>query len=492
MKKMGQISYHVPKIVLILGAIFLILGLVAALVKNLKLENKSSNPPVIYEYEQYYLVASHFTDEIDSIATSELKNILALSSDQDVFVSFEERDNIKKMLGIDNYQPRVKFAQNQKIIEKLIESNNTLAILPFTAVDSRVKTLRIDDKMLWEKSVIDYPLHLKLQTGDRYRAENEFNKDKITLLTNVGDVILGRYVAHKMKAYNDYTHPWLKMAGLLSKADITFTDLEVPLSDQYLPSDEGMSFIAPSKSIDGLKLAGVDVVALANNHSTNYGTSVFMDTLDLLKKSEIGYVGGGLNYSEAYKPLIIEKNGLKWAFVDYNSITGAINASESSPGVAKFEIKPWVEVDSKEDLAVIKRIISDIKNKVDIVVAEFHWGVEYKSSPIQSQVDIAHEAIESGADLIIGTHPHVVQGMENYKNTPIIYSLGNFIFDQEWSEETKQGVVAETYFYKKKLVNVGLVPYQIEDYNQPRPTSPNESKKILNRIFDESLSPEYK
>jgi len=492
MNIVNQRKYHASKIAFILGAVFLLIFLALVLATNLGFERKPKSNAIVYEYEQYYVLASHFTDAVDSIPFSELKDALAKGSTHDIFVSLDEKDNIKEIFGIENYQPKVQFAKDHDIVNTIIDNNNSLAIIPFRAADSRIKTLGVDDKKLWDKAVVSYPLHIKLKTSDKYKAEGAFDKNKLTLLTNIGDVILGRHVAYKMKAYKDYTRPWLKLSGLLSKADITFVDLETPLSDRISPPDEGMSFIAPQKSIDGLKLAGVDVVALANNHSTNYGTNVFGDTLDILNKSEIKYVGGGINSAEAYKPLVVERNGLKWAFVNYNSIIGAINATETSPGVAKFGIKPWAEIDSPEDLAMIKKTISDAKKQADIVVAEFHWGVEYKPNPIKSQIDVAHEAIKSGANLVLGTHPHVVQGMENYQNTPILYSLGNFIFDQEWSLETKQGVVAETYFYNKKLVNVSLIPYQIEDYNQPRLTNPNESKIILDRIFGASLSKDYK
>ncbi|MEI7690524.1 MAG: CapA family protein [bacterium] len=485
-------KYHVSKTALILGAVFLLIFLTFVIAGNFKFERKPKSDAIVYEYEQYYLLASHFTDDVDTMPFSELKDALVRGSGQDMFVSLEEKDNIKRIFGIENYQPKVRFAKDRDIVNTLIDNKNSLAIIPFRAADSRIKTLGIDNKKLWDKSVEGYPLHIKVKTNDKYKSEGAFDKNKLTLLTNIGDVILGRHVAYKMKAYNDYTHPWLKLSGLLSKADITFADLETPLSDRISPPDEGMSFIAPQKSIAGLKLGGVDVVALANNHSTNYGTNVFGDTLDILNKSEIKYVGGGVNSTEAYKPLIIERNGLRWAFVNYNSIIGAINATETSQGVAKFGIKPWAETDSPEDLAMIKKTIIEAKKQADIVVAEFHWGVEYNPNPIQSQIDVAHAAIESGANLVLGTHPHVVQGMENYQNTPILYSLGNFIFDQEWSIETKQGVVAETYFYNKKLVNVSLIPYQIEDYNQPRLTNPTESKIILDRIFGASLSKDYK
>ncbi|MDD5692860.1 MAG: CapA family protein [Patescibacteria group bacterium] len=483
------------KTALIFCAVLLIIGAILSVVfiQPWPKAGKASknNKTEVYEYEQYYVPINHFSDKIDTISFAELKNKLANESNEDVYVSADERENVRKLFNLDNFQPKVQFLGDQEIVNLVGEKSNRLAIVPFQTADSRVKTLKVDNKLLWDKTATDYTLKLKLKTSDKSKASNAFIQNKITLLTNVGDVILGRHVAYKMRTYNDYTHPWLKMADLLKKGDITFADLETPLSDRVSPPDEGMSFIAPQKSIAGLKMAGVDIVALANNHSTNYGVNVFNDTLELLKKEGISYVGGGINSEEAYRSLFIERNGLKWGFVDFNSIIGAINATDDSAGVAKFAIKPWAEIDDQTDIARIKTMIKETKKQADIVVAEFHWGVEYQADPIQSQVNVAHAAMESGADLIVGTHPHVVQGAESYQGKPILYSLGNFIFDQEWSMETKQGVVAEAYFYSKKLVDIRLIPYQIEDYNQPGLTTEDQSNQILNRIFTASISKEF-
>jgi poly-gamma-glutamate synthesis protein (capsule biosynthesis protein) len=445
-----------------------------------------------YEFVQYYVPVVHYTDSIETISIADLKNKFASGGTEELFIGSADSDNIKKLLKLSDFSPKVQVLSDLDIVNKVAEKGNRLAIVPFSQVTFRVKSLKVEGKFLWDKAITNYPLKTKIKTRSEREAKNTFNPAKVTLLTNIGDVILGRHVAYKMRAYNDYNHPWLKMADLVKKGDIAFADLETPLSDRIAPPDEGMAFIAPQKAVSGLKLVGVDIVALANNHSTNFGTNVFSETLDLLKKEKINYVGGGINSAEAYKPLIVEKNGLKFAFLDFNSIVGAIEATENTPGVAKFAIKPWSEVDNQSDIQMIKTNIVAAKKQADIIIVEFHWGVEYKADPIQSQIDVAHAAIDSGADIIIGTHPHVVQALESYKNRPVFYSLGNFIFDQEWSIETKQGIVAETYFYNKKLVSVPIYPYQIEDYNQPHLATPEQEKQIFGRIFTASLSADFK
>lgn len=450
-----------------------------------------------YTYDKYYAAVTGYTNEVDDISLDDLKktNVLVAKEDEENVSTSLCHSEATKNPGLDPSCARDDKIETRndtkEIITDIIADHSKIAIIPWDKVDFRVKTLSVDGKYLWDKKTKDYPLKVSVKTGNKDELNKKFDQSKITLLTNVGDVILGRHVAYKMRTYGDYTHPWLKMADLLKGADLTFADLETPLSDRVSPPDEGMSFITPRKSIDGLKLAGVDVVALANNHSTNYGTEAFLDTLELLSANNIKYVGGGKDLNEAESTLYHEVNGLKFAFLDYNSIIGAINATDDSAGVAKFDIKPWAKADSAQDIEKIKNAVKTAKKNADIVVVELHWGVEYEAKPIQSQIDVAHAVVDAGADLIVGTHPHVVCGLEEYKSVPIFYSLGNFIFDQEWSTETKQGTVAQTYFYGKKLVSAPLIPYQIEDYNQPHIATAEQAKQIFGRIFGASLSPEF-
>ncbi len=495
MKRSWTKKYRKKKrLIFFVGAFFLVgIGLATFYLVSDKSGQAQTFDKNQYQYEQYYVPIVHFTSSLESVSLAELTNKFSTGTTEEIYITSDQKENVQKVLKVASYHQQVHFLSDEEILQKITSDRTALAIVPFLAVDSRVKSLSVDNKLLWDKGVSDYPLKAMVTVGDqKVVTKNSFTQNKISLLVNVGDVILGRWVAHKMRIYNDYNHPWLKMADRLSKGDITFINLEVPLSDRITPPEEGMNFVAPQKSISGLKLAGVDVVALANNHSTNFGTAVFADTLELLRSEKINYVGGGMNEAEAYQPLIIEKNNLKWGFVNFNSIIGALEAGEDSPGVAGFAIKPWSRTDNPDDLTRIKTIITQAKQQADIVVAEFHWGVEYETTPIQSQIDVAHTAIDAGADLIVGTHPHIVQAMESYRNVPVFYSLGNFIFDQEWSIETKQGFVAETYFYDKKLISINLVPYQIEDYNQPRLATSDQKGQILSRVFSVSLSDNFR
>jgi poly-gamma-glutamate capsule biosynthesis protein CapA/YwtB (metallophosphatase superfamily) len=263
------------------------------------------------------------------------------------------------------------------------------------------------------------------------------------------------------------------------------------LSDKVTPSYEGMNFVAPAATIEGLKDCGLDLVTLANNHSTNYGNEVFLDSLENLTKNNIKYVGGGTNDKEAYEPVFFDISGVRFAFLNYNSIIGGVQAGPTTPGVSWIELKPWAEIDSETSIKRMEKEVAEAKKKADVAAVCFHWGVEYQLNPIQSQIDVAHKAIESGASLIIGTHPHVVQSIEYYespkdKNGFIAYSLGNFIFDQMWSEDTREGVILKCQFLNKDLTNLELLPYKIEDYCQPNLLDKDAGQPIIDRIFSAS------
>lgn len=427
-------------------------------------------------FDQYYVPVTNYWNQENNITTEQLKNKATL------IVEKGELENLTYFLGEavkDN--PQKETSEIQKGLK-----DGEVAMVKWSSVTPNLKSLSVDGKYLWnKKNAAEYILKTKIESDNPKVLAQKFNPEKLTKLTSIGDVIMGRTVAKKMKQYG-FLSPWSRVADRIADADITFADLEAPFSDRVAPSYEGMNFIVPTAAFVGLEKAGIDIVALANNHSTNYGEA-FSDTLALLVQKGVKYVGGGKDLAEAEKPQIIEKNGQKWAFLDYNSIIGAINATEDSPGVARFRIKPWSDTDNEEDIKKIEKAVGDAKKLSDVVVVELHWGVEYTTDPIESQKNVAHRAIDAGADLIVGTHPHAVQGSEIYKGKYITYSLGNFIFDQEWSTGTKQGTVLESYFYGTRNMAANLAPIQIEDFHQPRFVEGTLAQSILDRIKSASV-----
>jgi len=308
-------------------------------------------------------------------------------------------------------------------------------------------------------------------------------------LTALGDIIIGRTSYLQMQHYGDPNRPFAYFADTIRAADVSLADLECTISDAHtIITDGGMTFASPASSAAGLKTAGLDAVNVANNHSFNVGPAGFTDTLDAMKALNIPTFGGGHNDAEAHSPTIITTHGVKIALLGYSSIVGSTPAGENTPGMAHLSMAPW-DPFSEAEAARMEQDIKAAKQTADLVMVYYHWGTEYTHDANADQRQIAHRAIDAGADLILGTHPHWVQGVEWYHDRLITYSLGNFIFDQEWSTQTKQGTFLKATFNGTHLTSAEFVPYQIEDYYQPRPVDAATSNTILNNIYTHSWWP---
>jgi len=301
-------------------------------------------------------------------------------------------------------------------------------------------------------------------------------------LTACGDIITGRHVAERMAQHGVY-YPFEKVAPYTKGADIIYGVLECPLSDRVEAPYTGTEFLAPSNTIEGIKLCGFNILALANNHSTNFGRQVFTDTLDLLKSNNIRYVGGGKDSTEAFSPTFMDVKGVRFAFLDYNSITGSASAGANQAGVADIRMKPWFTDDPK-DIELVKNAISEARKKSDVVVVGFHWGKEDEYLPGESMKKMAHNAVDAGADLVIGTHPHSVESFEYYNGKVIAYSLGNFVFDQMYMTSVREGVIMKCRFSGADLTSVELVPYKIYDFCQPNVLTGSSGQYLLDHVME--------
>ncbi len=431
-----------------------------------------------YEYAEYYAPVTDYFNQKSNISIAEIQEEFKQGK---VVIAEDSKKDLRTVFG-DLVDQAIIFDKNQI---KIKEGN--LGLLRWDEIDANLKTLPLDNQYLWNKNELaDYQLKIIKKTNDENEVKAAFDPAKITKLISTGDIIMSRTVAVKMRE-KGVLSPWQNVREKLAAADLTFISLEAPFSDRFPAPTAGMQFIVPTNAIAGLLEGGVDVAGVANNHSTNYGLAVFADNLNFLKNNNISFTGGGNNISEAETPAIIEKNGLRWAFLDWNSIVGAISATEDSLGVAPLHIKPWYPEDNELDIKHLENVVSETAQKADIVVVQFHWGTEYKTQQSESQEGVARRMIDAGADLIVGTHPHAVQGSEFYHDKYITYSLGNFIFDQEWSQGTKEGSVLESYFYGADNVADNLIPVLISDYHQPKFLAPEEGQSIMDRIKSVSL-----
>ena len=298
-------------------------------------------------------------------------------------------------------------------------------------------------------------------------------KTKNTTLIFVGDIMLTRGVKSSVDNNfgGDYSKLFFNLEELKNK-DILFGNLEGDVSDVGNNVGSIYSFRMDPKVLQVLKDAGFDIVGFANNHVGDWNMAAFKNTLTRLTNIGILKSGAGSNYEEAKNPTIIEKNGIKFGFLSFTDVgPDWIAAKTDTPGVL-LASDPNFE-----------NIIKNAKTKCDVLITTFHWGVEYKTTHNVHQQALAHNAIDSGADMVIGGHPHVMQDIETYKNKKIVYSLGNFIFDQYFSEETMRGMVFTATFQGTNLISTDQKIITLNKNFQPEGLfKPEDVKKIVKTI----------
>ena len=240
----------------------------------------------------------------------------------------------------------------------------------------------------------------------------------------------------------------------MQEADLTCVNLEFCMSDRGMPMEgKKYTFRAKPERVEILKELGVDLANLANNHIYDYGTDAFLDTLDILDAGGIAHAGAGKNAVEAEEPFYAEIDGRTVAVVSATRAEKYIltpEADEDNPGVFRCY-----------DMAKVLQKVQETKEKADFVIAYIHWGTEYSETLETAQTEGARELIDAGADVVLGAHPHCLQGMEYYNGKPILYSLGNYWFN----EKTLDTILAELHFYgndEEQHLEVTAVPARQE------------------------------
>ncbi len=268
----------------------------------------------------------------------------------------------------------------------------------------------------------------------RAGQEALYGWEQEAVLLAVGDVMLSRHVAAKM-AENGPDYPFERVRGLLSSAELVFANLESPIGTRGQPIPGKLIwFRAPPEAAGALARAGVHVVALANNHILDYDSENLVETLELLDAHEIARTGAGRDLDEARRPAILERNGITIAFLSYTEFASA-NLFWSFAYPRTFLAAPGVPGCAPLDLDMVAEDVAAARQRADIVVVAYHWGQEYVNEPEAFWAhndlrDLARRTVDAGAHLVIGTHPHAIQGLEFYSGGLIAYSLGNFVMDQ--------------------------------------------------------------
>jgi poly-gamma-glutamate synthesis protein (capsule biosynthesis protein) len=373
-------------------------------------------------------------------------------------------------------QPAKTVADYEALVAELDKTRGGVAVVPVNQIDFRVNVLSI---------------------GGFDPLRNQSGGEPVIRIAFVGDIVPGRNVNNKMVAYGDYTHPFHKIARELSSYDLTIANLEGNLSSNIAPPTDPhtFAFVSSPQMIDGFKMAGIDAMTQANNHSTwnseGWGVQALLDTIDSMDAAGMPHFGAGRTLDEARAVWSTEIGGKKIAILGIDGVTANEQARPNDATVYETELganryagatadqpgtNPYIGEQFLAD-------ISDAAAQYDIVIPYFHMGVEYIGIPPDWAVEGTHAAIDAGATMVVTNHPHVIQGMETYNGTPIVYSCGNFIFDQMFSLEVRTGIILEIVMQGGKVVGLRPKGVEIEDFNQPRLMSGDEHAALMDRFW---------
>ncbi len=287
----------------------------------------------------------------------------------------------------------------------------------------------------------------------------------------VGDIMPARWVERRLRA-NGYGYPFAETAEILRGGQITFGNLESPLADGEPVEAFQMVFRGDPEFAPALRDAGFDIVSTANNHAGDQGEAGIASTLEALEGAGISVAGSG-DGPRAAAPAVIETPTGSVAFLAYADgrwFPDSYVAGENRQGINLLESKK-ISADVKDALA-----------QADFVIVSVHAGTEYEPLPDSVQRDAAEAAAEAGASLVIGHHPHVLQPIEKIGTTTVAWSLGNFVFDQDFSPETQESAIAR-FRISENGVEASAFPARIHDYAQPRPTKDAAARATAEKLF---------
>jgi len=296
--------------------------------------------------------------------------------------------------------------------------------------------------------------------------------DALTIAA-VGDIMLGHRAEPYLEKYGP-GYPFVNILPVLRQADLVVGNQECPISTrgEAVP-DKKFTLRVGKQGVAALKAAGIGIVTLANNHILDFGPLALQDTLSALSENDILFTGAGMDLSDAREPALIKVKERTIAFLSY-SLTFPLEfyASRNRPGTAPGYAE-YVRAD-----------IAQVRPKADLVVVSFHWGAELMTAAKAYQVDLGRKAIDWGADLVLGHHPHILQELELYKGKLIAYSLGNFTFGSE-SDKTTSSMILLCTFRGKALERVEAVPIDVNNYRvayQPRILKGRQAQAVVEGI----------
>ena len=363
------------------------------------------------------------------------------------------------------------------VVGRVGRDGAALGAVPASAVGPGVRVLTVDGA---------HPL----RRPDTYPLTTPDDRPpQVTTATIVGDIMLARRVGARMAAQGDFAAALRPTARRLAGADLTVGNLESTLARLGRPRQGGDSFGADPRVRRGLRLAGFDVLSLANNHTGDYGSASLVETVRRVRVAGIVPVGAGPDLAAARAPAVVVRNGVRFGVVAFDAIGETPAARAGRPGAFRLRMQPRTGPLVPGDLDRVLDTVRALRPQVDVLMVLPHWGTQYTTRTVADQRRVGRALVGAGADLVVGGHPHWVQGVELHRGSLIAYSLGNYVFDMDFSRETQEGAFLELVFWGSELKAAELVPVRIGADFAPRVASGRAGQAILDRIWRASGRP---
>jgi poly-gamma-glutamate capsule biosynthesis protein CapA/YwtB (metallophosphatase superfamily) len=451
---------------------------------------------------EYLVPIAHLTSTRESVSEEEL------SQDRDLAVPQGSMDSAEELLGGSGFEG---FDSADAVVDRVSRHPEALGLVPWDEVGPRVKALAVNDQALLEPGAPphDYALSPGSAPGP--------DQDELRRVVVGGDIVLDRgqnymviqqgmgldfpldggyaAITSRVPEASDYSESGIihqftaertggsgAVRRYLTGADLTLANFENPVIRDAVYHPDATTFTGELRLLPVLEGAGIDGVTLANNHILDAGVPGLRETMTHLDDAGIAHAGAGMDLAETRKPMIFSLGETKVGVLSYQGVPYYewAWATETAAGTAPIHQK------------VMTEDVQRLRDEVDLVVVMPHWGQEYLATPEPWQVDWAHAAIDAGADLVIGGHAHWPKGIELYDGKPVFYGVGNFLFDQSWSEETSTGIFAEVTLYDDRVIQIQPVPFILLDYAQPNfLTSQGGANRALRKVYSASLGSEF-
>ncbi|MGC6366444.1 MAG: CapA family protein [Candidatus Marinamargulisbacteria bacterium] len=353
-----------------------------------------------------------------------------------------------------------KYPDLIKLLDLKDLRDNQVVILPWKTNHKDLIPIKMNGHSFYDSSKGAIQIKGLSAINDGYHS---FLKERVKL-TAGGTVVLARGV-HKVIAKNRDIHfPWKGTRQFFKNSDINILNFKSPLVSNFSYPKSSWLLIGKTVYANAMVSANIHLVSLAGNHMGDAKAAGLSETIQTLENLNIKTVGAGVGVQSAYQCQIISKKKTKFGFLGFNNVPGSIGKpNNDSVGIA------WLDNDA---IAAVKACNA----KVDQLVVLVNWGIEYTHQPRKKEQKWAKKLVEAGADIVLGDQAHWVQSHQTINGKHVSYGLGNYIFDQHWSQNTTEGIIQTFVFHQKKLITIDTTPVKLQRTGQILPIDTTSSR----------------